>query len=149
MPAFDANTTSRPSSGRYIIGCTRSLPVFAPVLCSRSRGAPSKLPPTLPSLARNSSMTFAFQSSVSAMVLFLFRFEGSDVGVAVVVDAETWVRGDLPEVAVGVGDVRVVSAERAHLRRFEYLTAGGLHALDGVVDLRALLHDVCQREGVA
>src|SRR5258708_10275914 len=55
------------SCGRYIIGLTYSRPLLRPRLCTRTIGAPSKFPPTLPSFARNSAMVFAFQSSVSLM----------------------------------------------------------------------------------
>ena len=56
-PAFEANTTYRFPSGRYITGLTRGWPLRAPVVCSSSNGAPSKYPPTLPWFARNSLMT--------------------------------------------------------------------------------------------
>ncbi len=44
-------------------GLTRSWPVRAPVVCSRSSVPPSNGPPTLPPFARNSSMILLFQSS--------------------------------------------------------------------------------------
>src|SRR6516164_11042499 len=59
--------SSSVSCGRYIVGVTYSRPLLRPRWCSRTIGAPSKLPPTLPSFARNSAMVFAFQSSVSLM----------------------------------------------------------------------------------
>src|SRR5690348_13076476 len=55
------------SCGRYIVGVTYSRPLLRPTWCSRTSGAPSKFPPTLPSFARNSAMVFAFQSSGSLM----------------------------------------------------------------------------------
>src|ERR1700729_2744560 len=55
------------SSGRYITGVTYSRPLLRPRWCTRTMGAPSKFPPTLPSLARNSAMVFVFQSSGSLM----------------------------------------------------------------------------------
>src|SRR6476620_9679015 len=61
-PAYEANTAQPPSAAWYIIGLTRGSPDFAPLVCRSSSGAPSKLPPTLPPLARNSAMTFSFQS---------------------------------------------------------------------------------------
>src|SRR6266699_2455941 len=51
------------SCGRYIAGVTCSRPLLRPRWCTRTSGAPSKTPPTLPWLARNSAMVFAFQSS--------------------------------------------------------------------------------------
>src|SRR5439155_2523105 len=53
-----------PSCGRYIVGVTYSRPLLRPRWCSSAIGAPSKTPPTLPSLARNSAMVFAFQSLI-------------------------------------------------------------------------------------
>src|SRR6266542_880879 len=53
------------SCGRYITGVTYSRPLERPGWCSRTSGAPSNVPPTLPSFARNSSMVFAFQSLIS------------------------------------------------------------------------------------
>src|SRR3979411_1589752 len=53
-----------PSCGRYIVGVTYSRPLLRPRWCSSAIGAPSKTPPTLPSLARNSVMVFAFQSLI-------------------------------------------------------------------------------------
>src|SRR2546422_5057638 len=61
-PPLDANTARRSPSAWYITGLTRTSPLLAPVLCSNSNGAPSNGPPTLPALARNSSMIFSFQS---------------------------------------------------------------------------------------
>src|SRR5579871_2673700 len=55
------------SCGRYIVGVTCSRPLLRPRWCTRTIGAPSKTPPTLPSFARNSAMVFAFQSSGSLM----------------------------------------------------------------------------------
>src|SRR6266581_301024 len=55
----------------YIIGFTRSCPVLAPTVCRRSTGAPSNGPPTLPSLARNSSIILLFQSDISGVLFFL------------------------------------------------------------------------------
>src|SRR3981081_245216 len=55
------------SCGRFCVGLTYSRPLLRPRWCTRTIGAPSKIPPTLPSLARNSAMVFAFQSSVSLM----------------------------------------------------------------------------------
>src|SRR5262249_37219544 len=69
-PALDANTAYPPSTGMYIIGFTRSCPVLAPTVCRSSSGAPSNGPPTLPSLARNSSMILLFQSDISGTSSF-------------------------------------------------------------------------------
>src|SRR5690349_9420674 len=55
----------------YIIGFTRSCPVLAPTVCRSSSGAPSNGPPTLPSLARNSSMILLFQSDISGTLILL------------------------------------------------------------------------------
>src|ERR1700733_1735141 len=55
------------SCGRYMVGVTYSRPLLRPRWCSRTIGAPSKFPPTLPSFARNSAMVLAFQSSASLM----------------------------------------------------------------------------------
>src|SRR5437879_5589940 len=55
------------SSARYIIGVTYSCPLLRPRWCSRTSGAPSKTPPTLPSFARNSVIVFVFQSFASVM----------------------------------------------------------------------------------
>src|SRR5258708_37087458 len=52
------------SCGRYWVGVTYSRPLLRPWWCTRTIGAPSKIPPTLPSLARNSVMVFAFQSLI-------------------------------------------------------------------------------------
>src|SRR5947207_8634719 len=60
-------TSSLPSCGMYIIGVTYSRPLLRPRWCTKTIGAPSKVPPTLPSFARNSAMVFAFQSSGSFM----------------------------------------------------------------------------------
>src|ERR1700745_4382032 len=53
--------------GRYTPGVTCSRPLLRPRWCSKTIGAPSKGPPTLPWLARNSATVRAFQSSVSLM----------------------------------------------------------------------------------
>jgi hypothetical protein len=45
-PALEAKIAQSPPTAWYITGWTRSWPDFAPVLCSRSRGAPSNWPPT-------------------------------------------------------------------------------------------------------
>lgn len=67
-PALEAKTAARPSPRSwYIIGLTRSLPLRAPTVWSRRRGAPVKFPPTLPPLARNSSMVWRFQSFTWSM----------------------------------------------------------------------------------
>src|SRR6266566_9607364 len=55
------------SCGRYMTGLTYSRSLWRPRWCTRTIGAPSKVPPTLPSFARNSAMVFAFQSSASLM----------------------------------------------------------------------------------
>src|SRR5262245_42344436 len=57
---------SFPSRSNAITGLTRSLPLLAPVVCSRSSVAPSNGPPTLPPLARNSAMMLSFQLSAMA-----------------------------------------------------------------------------------
>jgi hypothetical protein len=56
----------RPSSGRYIAGLTRGLPVRAPTVCRSSNGAPANSPPTWPWLARNSAMTCALRAWTSS-----------------------------------------------------------------------------------
>src|SRR4051812_10889455 len=61
-PALDAKTRNRSPSGRYIIGLTRVWPLLAPTEWRSRSGAPSKLPPTLPWLARNSAITCALKS---------------------------------------------------------------------------------------
>src|ERR1700760_3297740 len=71
------------SCGRYITGVTNSRPLLRPRWCSRTIGAPSKGPPTLPSLARNSVMVFAFQSSVSLMLNSLSLGSQDDLAVGV------------------------------------------------------------------
>src|SRR6266550_2163393 len=53
------------SCGRYMTGLTYSRSLRRPRWCTRTIGAPSKIPPTLPSFARNSAMVFAFQSLMS------------------------------------------------------------------------------------
>src|ERR1700722_1299367 len=55
-------------SGRETSGLTRVLPDFAPVVVRSTTGAPWKFPPTLPWLARNSSMIPALKSFISAML---------------------------------------------------------------------------------
>src|SRR6516162_3899965 len=73
-PLLEAKTAYPPGTGRYIIGFTRGCPVLAPTVCRSSSGAPSNWPPTLPPLARNSSMILLFQSvisGVSAPALYL------------------------------------------------------------------------------
>src|SRR5215471_21381905 len=67
----------------YIIGFTRSCPVLAPTVCRSSSGAPSNGPPTLPSLARNSSMILLFQSDISGtLILLSSAFAGAHRPVA-------------------------------------------------------------------
>src|SRR5215470_2734050 len=58
------------SFGRYIVGVTYSRPLLRPRWCSSTIGAPSKLPPTLPSFARNSAMVGAFQSFMANSCLW-------------------------------------------------------------------------------
>src|SRR6266516_6697558 len=70
-------TSGSVSCGRYIVGVTYSRPLLRPRWCTRTSGAPSKVPPTLPSFARNSSMVFAFQSLMSDSYAFR-RSLGSD-----------------------------------------------------------------------
>src|SRR5579859_1897050 len=53
------------SCGRYITGVTCSRPLLRPRWCSRTIGAPSKIPPTRPLFARNSAIVPAFQSLIS------------------------------------------------------------------------------------
>src|ERR1017187_6059022 len=55
-PAFEANTRYRSPSARYIIGLIRGCPLRAPTVWRSNSGAPAKLPPTRPWLARNSAM---------------------------------------------------------------------------------------------
>src|SRR6266487_3188736 len=55
------------SCGRYMTGLTYSRSLWRPRWCTRTIGAPSKFPPTLPSFARNCAMVLAFQSSASLM----------------------------------------------------------------------------------
>src|SRR5258708_7083280 len=50
---------------RDITGGARLRPLWRPRCRSRTPGAPSKYPPTLPSLARNSAMVLAFHSLMS------------------------------------------------------------------------------------
>src|SRR6476620_1109125 len=67
----------RPSIVRYASGDSRGLPDLAPVVCSNSSVPPSKGPPTLPPLARNSSTMAAlksFSSDVSVIAAAAFRF---------------------------------------------------------------------------
>src|ERR1700722_6805893 len=68
-PPLEANTARPSPVSWYIMGLTRGWPLLAPTVCSSSRGAPSKLPPTLPPLARNSAMILLFQSSASVTVI--------------------------------------------------------------------------------
>ena len=64
-PALEAKMTYLSPSRRYTSGFTRSVPDFAPLWCRSNRVAPSNIPPTTPSLVRNSSITLRFQSSRS------------------------------------------------------------------------------------
>src|ERR1700754_5280307 len=66
-PAFDANTRYRSSSARYIMMLVRGFPLFAPVVCRITSGAPSKLPPTRPWFARNSAILRSLKSLPSLM----------------------------------------------------------------------------------
>src|ERR1700712_5742642 len=52
---------------RYTTGVVCSRPLLAPFVVSSSIGEPSKLPPTLPSLVRNSSMTEELKSLAAVM----------------------------------------------------------------------------------
>jgi hypothetical protein len=65
-PPFEAKIRYLDSSVRYPTGLTRLVPDFAPVWCSNSSGVPSQMPLTRPSLARNSSITFALCSAAIA-----------------------------------------------------------------------------------
>src|SRR5947209_14570933 len=65
----------RSPSGRYMTGVVRRSPLLAPVLVSSSTGEPSNGPPTLPSLARNSSMIARLKSLVSD-TSFSLRWSG-------------------------------------------------------------------------
>src|ERR671918_368374 len=67
-PPLEAKMATSSPTGWYATGLTRSLPVLAPRVWRRSTFAPSNGPPTLPSLARNSSMILAFQSFISLIV---------------------------------------------------------------------------------
>src|SRR4051812_7995996 len=67
-PPFDAKTATSSPTCWYTTGLTRSRPDFAPVVCSNSIGAPSKPPPTLPPLVRNSSMMLVLKSLTSLIV---------------------------------------------------------------------------------
>src|SRR4029077_1010825 len=71
LPEFEPKTAYAPPTRWYPRGLTRSIPVFQPVWCSSSMSAPSNMPPSLPSLARNSSMIRAFQSLSSDIVRIL------------------------------------------------------------------------------
>src|SRR5437660_10647934 len=55
------------SSRRYITGVTYSRPLLRPRWWTSATGAPSKLPPTRPPLARNSVMILEFQSFASGI----------------------------------------------------------------------------------
>src|SRR5450631_1809312 len=68
-PDLDAKTTRSPPARRYIIGLVYERPDVRPVVVRSSTGAPSKFPPTLPSLARNCAMTLAFQSFTSGTLV--------------------------------------------------------------------------------
>src|SRR3978361_640702 len=61
------------SSAWYMTGATNSLPDLRPRWWRRVTGAPSKLPPTLPSLARNSEMTWSFQPATALLLLLVVR----------------------------------------------------------------------------
>src|SRR5579883_2023417 len=57
----------------------RGCPLLAPVVVSSSRGAPANCPPTLPPFARNSSITWRFQSFMACCVMmFSFVSPASD-----------------------------------------------------------------------
>jgi hypothetical protein len=62
-PPFDATTTYRSPSRKDASGFVRRIPVLDPV-CVRSRSGCRAKALTLPSLARNSSMTPRFQSDI-------------------------------------------------------------------------------------
>src|SRR5205823_2833350 len=105
------------SSGRYIMGVTYSRPLLRPRWCTRTRGAPSKVPPTRPSLARNSAITLSFQSLGSGMSASSVRSEdvltqASLVGSPVAArpghdpNQRTWGRGGTSDVFVGGGPFR-------------------------------------------
>src|SRR4051794_6158038 len=61
-PAFEAMITQSSPSGRYTSGVVNGRPLLAPVVVSRIIGAPSKGGPTLPPLARKSSMILWLKS---------------------------------------------------------------------------------------
>src|SRR5271156_5816775 len=52
----------------------RLLPDFAPVWCSNNSGLPSNMPPTRPSLERNSSMIFALKSAGDVDIVLLSAY---------------------------------------------------------------------------
>src|SRR5205085_1635359 len=72
-PPLEAKITIRPPSGMYIRGVVRRCPLLAPVLVSSRTGAPSNEPPTLPSLARNSSMIARLNSFMSGTSISLVQ----------------------------------------------------------------------------
>src|SRR6266498_1661228 len=59
-PPLVEKTATEPPRSWYISGLTRSLPLRAPIVWRSSNGAPLKLPPTFPPLARNSSTMSRF-----------------------------------------------------------------------------------------
>jgi len=66
-PALEAKTYKSSPSTSATRGFTRVSPDLAPVVVRSTMGAPAKPPPTLPSLARNSSMTPWLKSFISLM----------------------------------------------------------------------------------
>ena len=62
-PALDAKTASRPQSAGNASGLTRSVPLRAPVWCSRSMSAPSNGPPDLAAVGTELSDDLAVEVS--------------------------------------------------------------------------------------
>src|SRR6185437_9809856 len=75
-PPLEPKMYSAPSPfwpGWYTSGVTYSFPLVRPTWCTRIMDAPSNMPPTRPSLARNSSMMPWFQSFASGMPFLSVR----------------------------------------------------------------------------
>src|ERR1700676_2698907 len=77
-PPLVANVATEPPRSWYIRGVTCSPPLRAPVVWRSSNGAPLKLPPTRPPVARNSSTISRFHGlTFSLMSLSSRLIEGS------------------------------------------------------------------------
>src|SRR5579883_1238730 len=86
-PPLEAKTNRRSPSRRYITGWVRGWPLFAPVVVSSSRGRPFHMPPTLPPLARNSSIILRFQSFLSGIILLYSNIDADRVGISLACEA--------------------------------------------------------------